>query len=96
MPIDVLRWFVLRSSVEVIFRGSSSPRSREQRQWSDLAIARTAPTVLGVLSLIVLDRVRSTLDHFWDLARSDLGSHKGEADREAIGELGAQLLFLRP
>jgi len=54
-PIQVLRWFVQRWQVEVTFRGVRDHLGVEtQRQWSDKAIARTTPCLLGLFSLVTL------------------------------------------
>ena len=54
-PLAVLRWFVRRWSVEVTFAEVRRHLGVEtQRQWSDLAIARTTPALLGLFSLVVL------------------------------------------
>jgi hypothetical protein len=54
-PLDVLRWFVRRWSVEVTFAEVRRHLGVEtQRQWSDLAIARTTPALLGQISLVTL------------------------------------------
>jgi len=54
-PLDVLRWFVRRWSVEVTFAEARRHLGVEtQRQWSDLAIARTTPALLGLFSLVTL------------------------------------------
>ena len=54
-PIDILRWFVRRWSTEVTFAEVRRHLGVEtQRQWSDPAIARTTPALLGLFSLIVL------------------------------------------
>jgi hypothetical protein len=54
-PLDVLRWFVRRWSVEVTFAEVRRHLGAEtQRQWSDLAIARTTPVLLGLFSLVTL------------------------------------------
>ena len=54
-PLDVLRWFVRRWSVEVTFAEVRRHLGVEtQRQWSDLAIARTTPVLLGLFSLVTL------------------------------------------
>jgi hypothetical protein len=52
-PLDVLRWFVRRWSIEVTFAEVRRHLGVEtQRQWSDPAIARTTPALLGLFSLI--------------------------------------------
>jgi hypothetical protein len=54
-PLDILRWFVRRWSVEVTFAEVRRHLGVEtQRQWSDPAIARTTPVLLGLFSLITL------------------------------------------
>ena len=54
-PIDILRWFVRRWSIEVTFAEVRRHLGVEtQRQWSDPAIAQTTPALLGLFSLIAL------------------------------------------
>ncbi len=54
-PLDVLRWFVRRWAVEVTFAEVRRHLGVEtQRQWSDQAIARTTPALLGLFSLVTL------------------------------------------
>ena len=54
-PVDILRWFVCRWSTEVTFAEVRRHLGVEtQRQWSDLAIARTTPALLGLFSLVTL------------------------------------------
>ena len=54
-PIDILRWFVRRWSVEVTFAEARRHLGLEsQRQWSDLAVTRATPLLLGLFSLITL------------------------------------------
>ncbi len=54
-PVDVLRFFVRRWSVEVTFAEVRRHLGVEtQRQWSDLAIARTTPCLLALFSLVTL------------------------------------------
>jgi DDE superfamily endonuclease len=54
-PIDILRWFVRRWSTEVTFAEVRRHLGVEtQRQWSDPAISRTTPALLGLFSLITL------------------------------------------
>ena len=51
----IVAWFVLRWNVEVTFEESRRHLGVEtQRQWSDLAIARTTPMLLGLFSLACL------------------------------------------
>lgn len=54
-PEEVLRWFVQRWRLEATFREVRDHLGVEtQRQWSDLAIARTTPCLLGLFSLTAL------------------------------------------
>ena len=54
-PVQVLRWFVQRWQLEVTFREVRDHLGVEtQRQWSDKAIARTTPCLLGLFSLVTL------------------------------------------
>ena len=54
-PLDILRWFVRRWSVEVTFAEARRHLGLEsQRQWSDKAIERTTPVLLGLYSLVTL------------------------------------------
>ena len=54
-PINILRWFVRRWSIEVTFAEVRRHLGVEsQRQWSDPAIARTTPALLGLFSLVTL------------------------------------------
>ena len=54
-PVDVLRWFVRRWRTETTFEEARRHLGMEtQRQWSDLAILRTTPTLLGLFSLVTL------------------------------------------
>ena len=53
--VQVLRWFVQRWQLEVTFREVRDHLGVEtQRQWSDKAIARTTPCLLGLFSLVAL------------------------------------------
>ncbi len=54
-PLEILSWFVMRWQVEVTFEAVRAHLGVEtQRQWSDLAIARTTPLLLGLFSLTTL------------------------------------------
>jgi len=54
-PLQIVKWFVLRWQVEVTFEEARAHLGLEtQRQWSDLAIARTTPALLGLFSLVTL------------------------------------------
>lgn len=54
-PAQILQWYICRWSVEVTFQEARAHLGMEtQRQWSDLAIARTTPALLGLFSLVTL------------------------------------------
>lgn len=56
---QIIEWFVLRWSVEVTFEESRAHLGIESgRQWSDLAIGRTTPALLGLFSLVTLLALR--------------------------------------
>ena len=54
-PAQIIEWVVMRWSVETTFEEGREHLGLEtQRQWSDLAIERTTPCLLGLFSLVVL------------------------------------------
>ncbi len=54
-PCQILQWFLWRWQVEVTFQEVRTHLGVEtQRQWSDLAIARTTPVLLGLFSIVTL------------------------------------------
>jgi len=54
-PVQILDWFVMRWPVEVTFHEVRTHLGVEtQRQWSDLAIVRTTPALLGLFSLVTI------------------------------------------
>jgi hypothetical protein len=54
-PVQILEWVVMRWSVEVTCEEARAHLGLEtQRQWSDLAIARTTPVLLAVFSLVTV------------------------------------------
>ena len=54
-PTQILEWFVLRWQLEVTFQEVRTHLGVEtQRQWSDLAITRTTPVLLGLFSWTTL------------------------------------------
>jgi hypothetical protein len=58
-PAQILHWVVMRWSVEVTFEEVRAHLGVEtQRQWSDLAIARTTPVLLGLFSLVTVLALR--------------------------------------
>ena len=65
-PEQFIRWFVLRWQLEVTFEEVRAHLGVEtQRQWSDSAIQRTTPALLGLFSVVTLlahhSRVRGRL-----------------------------------
>lgn len=58
-PVQILQWFVKRWRVEVTFEEARAHLGMEtQRQWSDLAIARTTPALLALFSVVTLMATR--------------------------------------
>jgi hypothetical protein len=54
-PMEILPWVVMRWSLEVTCEETRAHLGFEtQRQWSDQAIARTTPILLGLFSLVTL------------------------------------------
>jgi hypothetical protein len=59
LPEEIMRYVVWRWSVEVTFEEVRAHLGMEtRRQWSDLAIQRTTPVLLGLYSLVVLAAAR--------------------------------------
>jgi hypothetical protein len=55
LPAQIIAWFVARWPLEVTFQEVRAHLGVEtQRQWSDLAILRTTPALLGLFSLVTL------------------------------------------
>lgn len=54
-PNQIVEWFVMRWQLEVTFEEARAHLGVEtQRQWSDLAITRTTPALLGLFSIVTL------------------------------------------
>lgn len=54
-PEQIVGWFVLRWQMETTFQEARRHLGMEtQRQWSELAIRRTTPALLGLFSLVTL------------------------------------------
>lgn len=63
-PLQILDWFIMRWGLEVTFEEARAHLGVEtQRQWSDLAIQRTAPALLGLFSLVTLLAHRLSAGH---------------------------------
>lgn len=55
LPEQILLWFIRRWQIEVTLQEVRTHLGVEtQRQWSDLAIVRTTPALLGLFSLVTL------------------------------------------
>jgi len=62
-PLQIVKWFVRRWQVEVTFHEVRTHLGVEtQRQWTDLAIQRTTPALLGLFSLVTLLAHQVTVD----------------------------------
>lgn len=58
-PEEILEWVVMRWSVEVTFEEARAHLGVEtQRQWTDKAISRTTPVLLGLYSIVTLLAVK--------------------------------------
>jgi len=54
-PEQIVRWFVLRWQMESTFQEARRHLGMEtQRQWSELAIRRTTPALMGLFSIVTL------------------------------------------
>jgi hypothetical protein len=54
-PVQILAWCVMRWPIEVTFHEGRTHLGVEmQRHWSDLAILRTTPALLGLFSLVTI------------------------------------------
>jgi hypothetical protein len=79
-PLSIVTAFVLRWNVEVTFEESRRHLGIEtQRQWSDLAIARTTPVLFGLFSVICLMAHRLTVAGATLLPRTTAWYAKAEA-----------------
>ena len=55
MPSQIIRYYVLRWNIEVTFEETRAHLGIEtQRQWSEKAIARTTPLLMGLFSFVTL------------------------------------------
>ena len=90
-PTQILEWFVLRWQLEVTFQEVRTHLGVEtQRQWSDLAIARTTPVLLGIFSWTTLaahglQKQRVLVDGIMDAEVSaQIGAEHGERSPERV------------
>jgi len=78
-PLQILSWFILRWNVEVTFQEVNAHLGfGTQRQWSDLAIARTTPALLALFSIVTLLAYHLTRDKSFPI-RSSAWYNKQEA-----------------
>ena len=62
--LQIIEWFVLRWQLEVTYQEVRLHLGVEtQRQWSDLAIARTTPILFGLFSVVTLAAHNLYRDH---------------------------------
>jgi len=72
-PLSIVTWFVQRWQLEVTFEAARRHLGVEtQRQWSDKAIARTTPLLLGLFSWVTL------------VAHALYTAHPSAAPRQAV------------
>jgi hypothetical protein len=58
-PVQIIEWFVMRWSVEVTFEEARAHLGMEtQRQWSEKAILRATPVILGLYTLVTMMAVK--------------------------------------
>ncbi len=95
-PEKIVCWFVMRWQLEVTFQEARRHLGFEtQRQWSELAIRRTTPALLGLFSLVALfahQRIRQAAGAFRRQAAWYQKRHPTFADALALvrKELWAQ------
>lgn len=78
-PCQILSWFILRWNLEVTFQEVNTHLGfGTQRQWSDLAIARTTPALLALFSIVTLVAYHLTRDKTFTI-RSSAWYDKKEA-----------------
>jgi len=76
-PEMILSWFVMRWQLEVTFQEMRRHLGFEtQRQWSELAIRRTTPALLGLFSLVSLFAHRRMRQSAGALRRQATWYHK--------------------
>ena len=84
-PEQIIGWFVSRWRMETTFQETRTHLGMEtQRQWSDLAILRTTPALLGLFSLITVwaDRLaRTPAGLIVSMRRRPQRGHLGSEDR---------------
>ena len=91
-PVEVVSSFIKRWTIEVTFEESRAHLGVEtQRQWSDLAIERSTPCLLGMFSLVALFGAALHPDGSIPVQRT-AWYHKPEATfSDVLGEVRRQL-----
>ena len=93
-PLQVLHWFILRWNVEVTFQEARAHLGLEtQRQWSDLAIARTTPVLLGLFSLVTLLADQLTKDEPFPVRTSAWYTKKEPTFSDALAVVRRYIWF---
>jgi hypothetical protein len=92
-PVQILRWVVMRWSVEVTCEEARAHLGFEtQRQWSDQAIARTTPILLALFSLVTVLALKLSGDGQIPIAVT-AWYHKGEPTFSDCLTLGRRHLW---
>lgn len=93
-PLQILHWFILRWNVEVTFEEARAHLGMEtQRQWSELAIARTTPVLLGLFSLVTLWAYHLTKDKPFPVRTSAWYAKKKPTFSDALAVVRRQIWF---
>jgi hypothetical protein len=92
-PQKILCWFVMRWQLEVTFQEMRRHLGFEtQRQWSELAIRRTTPALLGLFSLVTLFAHQQMRQAVGALRRQAAWYHKAHPTfADALGLVRKQL-----
>jgi hypothetical protein len=89
-PEKIVSWFVMRWQLEVTFQEMRRHLGFEtQRQWSEMAIQRTTPALLGLFSIVTLLARRSVSDPE-EIAYSRAYSPEGASLSELAKVAGAR------
>jgi len=95
-PMQIVSWFCQRWQLEVTFEEVRAHLGVEtQRQWSDLAIVRTTPALLGLFSLVVLFAHQISSQHSWQLQQSAWYSKSHPTFSDALALVRAHLWAFR-
>jgi hypothetical protein len=95
-PIQIVSWLCQRWQLEVTFEEVRAHLGVEtQRQWSDLAIVRTTPALLGLFSLVVLFAHQISSQQSWQLQQSAWYSKSRPTFSDALALVRAHLWAFR-